>query len=49
VAIGYDPTKSGVISLDIKSLAGGVYVVRFTQHNGRGILVSKMLKLAVIK
>jgi len=49
VATGMDSAKIGVINLNISNLSGGVYLVRFVQTSDGAILVSKTLKLAILR
>jgi hypothetical protein len=49
VASASDSGKTGVINLNISNLAGGIYLVRFVQTSDGAILVSKTLKLAILR
>lgn len=43
------PGHTGTIHLIISDLLGGIYLVRFVQTSNGAIMVSKTLKLAVLR
>ena len=49
ICVQKDEAGTGMLSLNVKNVAGGVYVVIFEQHQGQATLSRKIMKAAIIR